>query len=222
MNSWSRVFYLLLVLAFPLVVGPMFARSQGTLCYFTSTSVNPPNGSPIYAGQPFTVDTTLSLTCTYAGNYLIRADLSDWHTSAIISTTRISYSSAGNNMMTLTNQATAPAVPGIWWLLITVNVLASSAPVAPQSQLRFWLNVVEYSETSLAIPSTESSSTISLLQLASSTSNEMTASLSSTIGTPQSNAAQPFDLRSNLPILIGAVLGLLVSVPIVILRFRKR
>ena len=147
----GRFKFMLACLAFLLCItfiSRVNVYSQGSLCYFTGTQVNPGEGDSVPASQPVQFQITLMGSCPTPGIYTIRADLIDPATSRVLSTDRGPLAANGQFIATLTESLLAPSTIGRWDLQLSAYILLDGTVVAPASQETFGLNVVPYTPTS--------------------------------------------------------------------------
>jgi hypothetical protein len=142
----DRLKFLLACFAFSLFIaftGRIGVYSQGSLCYFTSTQVNPGQGASVPAGQPVQFQIMLIGSCPTPGIYTIRADLVNPATSKVLSTDQEQLLANGPFIATLNESLLAPPTIGPWNLQVSAYILFNGAVVAPSLET-FGLNIVPY------------------------------------------------------------------------------
>lgn len=218
MRLTTRIGFCCVLLAL-VIAGTIPVYSQ--VCYFTSTKVNPPEGTSVPAGQPVNIAITLAGGCTAPGTYTIRADIVGSKTF----TSRTQLVVPDNQFATsLVISAVAPAATGWWSFQVNVYILANGETTiaGPPSQQVYGLNVVPYTPTSTTVTTQSTVQSSSFTGSSSeSTIGPTTAGQSQSASFQPAYEASPFG-NGMVPILLGILMGVLVSVPIVVFRFRRR
>ena len=189
----------LLPLAFALAIlaaAPQLTHAQFIPCKVVNLNVVPP--AVVQAGQPFQVTTNLTVSCDPSILPILRVDLLDATSSAVISTDSVPYyPSASSFLASVVNQATARPLTGSWSLQVQVYVISSlnGRSVASTAQL-FQVNVEPYTppatetQTTEVTTQTSTSSTASTTQLApAATELENTAETTISSELPVTNEA---------------------------------
>jgi hypothetical protein len=220
----GKIKFLLVCFAFFFFItltGRVGVYSQGSLCYFTSTQMNPGQGASVPAGQPVQFQIILIGSCPTPGVYTIRADLVNPATSKVLSTNQEPLVANGPFIVTLNESLSAPPTIGSWSLQLSAYILWNGAVVAP-SQETFALNIVPYTPTStLATEMTIVESTNTTSSLIQPTSIQTSVTEFSTVGSAsQVVGATNSSLIFSVQLVVAVVLILVVLV--VLFRARRQ
>jgi len=165
MGAWLSLTMALVALA----LVPHSAYAQFIPCKIVNLNVIPP--TLVQAGQPFQVTINLTVSCDPSVLPIVRVDLVDATNSATVSTNSVPYyPSASSFTASVTNQGTAPNVPGSWALEVHAYVISglNGQAVASTAQL-FQLNVEPYTPAATETQTMETTTQISISSLAPTT-----------------------------------------------------
>jgi hypothetical protein len=206
---------------FIIFTGRVGVYSQGSLCYFTSTQMNPGQGASVPAGQLVQFQIMLTGSCPNPGIYTIRADLVIPATSKVLSTDQAPLVINGPFIATLNESLLAPPMIGPWDLQLSAYILLNGAVVAPATQETFGLNVVPYTPTS-TVATTETmiiESTNTTSSLIQPTTIQTSVTEFSTVGSASQVVGAT---NSSLLFSVQLIVAVLVILVILVVLFRAR
>ena len=218
----GRLKFLLICLVFLLCCTALsrVVYSQGSLCYFTTTQVNPGEGDSVPAGQPIQFQITLIGSCPTPGIYTIRADLTNPATSQVLSTDQEQLAANGQFIVTLSESLVAPSTIGTWNLQLSAYVLLGGAVAAPASQQTFGLNIVPFTATS-----TVAMTQTTIVESTNTTSPSIQSTIpqtSTTSFSTASSATQAVGASGTLVTELQLVVALLVILVLLFLLIRAK
>jgi hypothetical protein len=208
---------------FILFTGRVGVYSQGSLCYFTSTQVNPGQGASVPAAQPVQFQIMLIGSCPTPGFYTIRADLVNPATSKVLSTDQEPLVANGPFIAMLNESLLVPPTIGPWNLQLSAYILFNGAVVAPSLET-FGLNIVPYTP-----PPTVATTETTIVESTNTTSSMIQPTTNQTSITELSTASSTSQIvgTTNNTLLfsvqlIVAVLLILVILAVLIRTTRKQ
>ena len=205
-----------------LAAAPQLTHAQFIPCKVVNLNVVPP--AVVQAGRPFQVTTNLTVSCDPSILPIVRVDLLDATSSAVISTNSVPYyPSASSFLASVVNQATARPLTGSWSLQVQVYVISglNGRSVASTAQL-FQVSVEPYTPSTTETQTTEmtaqtstpsTASTTQLAPAATELENKTETTISSALPVTNEAASSPAGefLVPAAIILVGlAVFGLLM------------
>jgi hypothetical protein len=202
-----------------IVVGiPNVGYSQ-FMCHIVNLRIDHPESVP--AGRTLQVTSTLTASCDPNAFYLVRVDLVDAGTSAVLSTVSNPYYPTSSSFTTtLVNEAGARMVTGSWALKVQAYVIngRSGQVVASTSQL-FTVNVAPYWPPTTTV---QTATTTSAFSTSFSTSTTTSVAASQEVATTETHSStspqQLIEPGVLLPVTAVVLIALAIVLAIMITR----